>query len=160
MTKKQFLIYMFISFTALIVAVFLLLSFLNQPAVQGEMTVVSGDETCGVYSNTIYVIEDEVETTYDQLVLEEIIDDIPSIDIGDEFSVRYTEDYIDDDMLYSMYYLDSLEPMYEETVAFVMPHTDDSYVIRMVCSWGSSDKNKITVENYFIVNYTSSTTSE
>lgn len=152
MTKKQFAVYMAVSFAALIIAIVLLLSYLNQPAVLGEMTVTSGDEKTTVYSNIISVTEDSVTTEYDLLILEDIIDDIPSIDIGETFSVQFSEDYIDDDMMYSMYYID-LEPMYENTVAFVMPHEEGSYVIRMICSWGSSDKDKITTENYFIVNY-------
>lgn len=153
MTKKQFTMYMAVSFGALIIVVILLLSYLNQPAVLGEMTVTSGDEKTTVYSNTIAVVEDGVTTEYDQLILEDIIDNIPSIDIGETFSVQYSEDYIDDDMLYSMYYYTDLSPMYEETVAFVMPHESGSYIIRFVCSWGNSDDEKITTENYFIVNY-------
>lgn len=152
MSKKQFSSYMLISFTALIVVVILLLNYINQPAVVGEMTVVCEEESCGVYSNTVAIVDGDTTSTFASVDLEEIYDEIPEITIGHYFSVQYSENYYDDGMSYSLYTSD-LVALYEDNSTFTLPPSEGTYIIKMMVSWGNKEKDLIVTENYFIVHY-------
>lgn len=143
---------MVICFAVLAVAAYFIVAAFNPKVEPGDMLVSSGNsQPLKAYSNIIeYRTKERTETLRPIIILEHV-DDMPEVDCTEGLITNFTADTLDDFRFY-LYSLDGTE-LYTARPGFQAPENSGTYIVKVVFSWGTKEKNSIVTENFFKVHY-------
>ncbi len=152
MTKKQYIAFLALSFTALIAVVIALMLFLNQPIKEGDVSVESNSVLINTTENLLKTTDGTTKSDYPPLDIAQIADTLETLEVGDGgIIVKYSEDY-SDNLEFSMYDLD-YNVVYENQPHFIHSENSGEYIVRIVVQWGQNDEEFIFTEHFFKLIY-------
>ena len=143
----------------------LILSFvtgiLNTAAESGSLNVISGENQITPVSHKVKETVGGKETSYPFYIIEELPDDLPEIEFDKELYLKYDGKTLSD-FAFFMYFENEegdIKSVYENIPKFDHPKDNEGniipgkYIVKLKFSWGTSNKNSITEEHFFIINY-------
>ena len=148
-----------------LIAGVLVLSFLtgvlNTAAESGKVYVISGENEITPLTNKVKEVTGGNETLYTSYEIKELPENLPEIEFDKELYLKYEGKTLKD-FAFFMYYENEngeIKSVYENISQFDHPKDGEDniipgkYIVKLKFSWGSSEKNSITEEHFFIISY-------
>ena len=134
---------------------------LNTSAEIGKVYVVSGENEITPLANKVKEVTGGNETLYSAYEIKNLPDDLPRIEFNKELYLKYEGKTLKD-FSFFMYFENEngdIKSVYENILQFDHPKDEKGniipgeYIVKLKFSWGSSEKNSITEEHFFIISY-------
>ena len=134
---------------------------LNTAAEAGAVYVVSGDNEITPLANKVKEVIGGSETLYSAYEIKDLPQNLPEIEFNKELYLKYEGKTLKN-FSFFMYFENEngeIKSVYENIPQFDHPKDENGniipgeYIVKLKFSWGSSDKNSILEEHFFIISY-------